>query len=279
MATLWCIGCGDLGTGIGTALAAEGWQVIGVRRHPAAQPPFPQVALDVLAQPEQLKALPTPDYVVYTVTPSQRTEAAYRDAYVEGVRHVLAALPTDLRRFILVSSTGVYHQARGEWVDETSPANPEGFSGRALLEGETLVQHSGLPATIVRLSGLYGPERLRLIDRARHQQPAIRHPPTWTNRIHREDAVGFIAHLLRKSHAGEPLQDLYLGTDDVPATEWDVMCAIHDMLNLPPPTEKPGSDDQNKRLRNTRMKQSGYALRFPGYREGYADMIRRLTRD
>lgn len=277
MATLWCIGCGDLGTDIGTTLSAEGWQVIGVRRRPVADSPFPQVALDVLAEPERLKDLPAPDHVVYTVTPSQRIEAAYRAAYVEGVRHVLAALPPDLRRFMLVSSTGVYHQTHGEWVDETSPANPEGFSGRALLEGETLVQHSGLPATIVRLSGLYGPGRWRLIDRARQQMPAVKTPPTWTNRIHREDAVGFIAHLLRQSHAGEPLQDLYLGTDDVPATEWDVMCAIHEMLGLPPPTEKPGSDDQNKRLRNTRMKETGYALRYPGYREGYADMIRRLA--
>lgn len=276
MATLWCIGCGDLGTGIGTVFSAEGWQVIGVRRRPAADSPFPQVALDVLAQPEQLKTLPKPDYVVYTVTPSQRTETAYRDAYVEGVRHVLAALPTDLRRFILVSSTGVYHQTQGEWVDETSPANPEGFSGRALLEGEALLQQGGLPATIVRLSGIYGPGRWRLIDRARNQLPAAKHPPAWTNRIHRDDAVGFIAHLLRQTQAGEPLQELYLGTDDVPATEWEVMCAIHDMLGLPPPAEKSGTDDQNKRLRNTRMKQTGYVLRFPGYREGYADMMRHL---
>jgi nucleoside-diphosphate-sugar epimerase len=277
MATLWCIGCGDLGTGIGAALAADGWNVIGVRRHPAAESPFPQVALDVLANPEGLKALPAPDFVVYTVTPSQRTEAAYQAAYVEGVRQVLSVLSAPLRRFVLVSSTGVYHQSQGEWVDETTAAIPQGFSGKALLDGETLVRHSGLPATVVRLSGIYGPGRHRLIERARSQQPAVRHPPAWTNRIHRDDAVGFVAHLLRQCHAGLPLHDLYLGTDDVPATEWDVMCAVHELLDLPPPAEKAGSDDQNKRLRNTRLQQSGYVLRFPGYREGYADMIRRLS--
>lgn len=276
MATLWCIGCGDLGTGIGTAMSQQGWQVIGVRRQPPVSPPFPQMAIDVLANPDALRTLPAPDYVVYTVTPSQRTDAAYTAAYDLGVQKVLAALPGSVRRVILVSSTGVYHQHQGEWLDESSPVVPTGFSGKALLAGEQWVLQSGLPATVVRLSGIYGPGRHRLIERARNGAPAIKNPPTWTNRIHRDDAVGFIAHLLQQCHAGIPLQTLYLATDDVPATEWDVMCAVHHLLDLPPPTEKPGTEDQNKRLRNTRLRESGYQLRFPGYEQGYTDMVKRL---
>lgn len=276
MTTLWCIGCGDLGTGIGIAMSQQGWQVIGVRRQPPANPPFPQMAIDVLANPNALRTLPAPDYVVYTVTPSQRTEAAYTAAYDLGVQQVLAALPSSVRRVILVSSTGVYHQHQEEWLDESSPVAPTGFSGKALLAGEQRVLQSALPGTVVRLSGIYGPGRHRLIERARSGAPAIKNPPTWTNRIHRDDAVGFIAHLLQQDHAGVPLQALYLATDDVPATEWDVMCAVHRLLALPPPAEKPGSEDQNKRLRNTRLRESGYQLRFPGYEQGYADMIKRL---
>lgn len=276
MTTLWCVGCGDLGTGIGTALSAEGWQVFGLRRQPPANPPFPQVAVDIIAQPEVLRTLPPPDYVVYTVTPAQRTEAAYQAAYEQGVREVLAALPGTVSRFILVSSTGVYHQHQGEWLDESAPVEPTGFSGRALLAGERAALQSGIPTTIVRLSGIYGPGRHRLIERARRGEPAVRQPSAWTNRIHRDDAIGFIVHLLKQSHAGVSLQDLYLATDDMPATEWDVMSCVHALLGLPPPGEKPGSDDQNKRLSNIRLRESGYQLQYPGYQEGYADMIRRL---
>lgn len=277
MTTVWCIGCGDLGTGIGLALMQQGWQVIGVRRHPSAQAPFTQVAIDVLAQPDALRGLPAPDYVVYTVTPSERTAASYTAVYDQGVATLLSLLPPTLRRFILVSSTGVYHQHAGEWLDETSPAAPTSFSGKALLAGEQHVLQSAIPASVVRLSGIYGPGRHRLIERARNGTPAVKHPPAWTNRIHRDDAVGFIVHLLLQCHAGYALHPLYLATDDVPATEWDVMCAIHHMMGLPPPTEKEGSEDQNKRLRNTLLHDSGYRLRYPGYHEGYTDMIARLA--
>lgn len=276
MTTLWCVGCGDLGTGIGTALTVAGWNVLGLRRHPPADAPFDQVAVDVIGQPEVLASLPAPDYVVYSVTPSQRNESAYRAAYQDGVRHVLAALPGSLKRFILISSSGVYHQQHGEWVDENSPAQPDSFSGHALLDGEQQLLCSDFPATVVRLSGIYGPGRHRLIERARSGAAVVKSPPAWTNRIHRDDAVGFIVHLLLRCHAGATLEKLYLATDDVPATEWEVMNAIHAMLDLPAPQEKPGGDDQNKRLGNARMKQSGYQLLFPGFQEGYADMIRRL---
>lgn len=274
---LWCIGCGDLGTSIGTELVAEGWQVFGVRRHPPAQTPFPQVAIDVLANPQALRTLPAPDFVVYTVTPPQRTEEAYRAVYDTAVQAVLKELPATLSRFLLVSSTGVYAQQQGEWLDENSPAQPAGFSGQALLAGEQHVFAGGLPATVVRLSGIYGPGRHRLIERARSGAPVVQNPPAWTNRIHRDDAAGFLAHLLRRSHAGASLHALYLGTDDEPVTEWDVMCFIHHALDLPPPMPVTGGEDQNKRLRNDRLQQSGYKLRFPTFREGYGDMIRRLS--
>lgn len=274
MTVLWCVGCGDLGTSIGEAMQHAGWQVLGLRRTPPPDAAFEQVAVDVLVQPERLKRLPAPDYVVYTVTPPQRTESAYIAAYDTGVRNVLAQLPATLRRFILVSSSGVYHQSGGEWVDELSPCLPSGFSSNALFAGERHLLDSGLPGTIVRCSGIYGPGRNRLIERALQGMAAVKEPPTYTNRIHRDDAVGFIAHLLRLCHAGTSLENLYLGTDNDPATEWDVMTTLADMLGLPPPPEKPGSADQNKRLRNQRLKDSGYQLQYPGFRDGYAAMIR-----
>ncbi len=99
-----------------------------------------------------------PDYVLVTPVPAARTEAAYRLAYVEGVRNLLCWLQRhgqSPQRILFVSSIGVYGQTDGEWVSEQSPANPERWSGQVMLEAEQLLQVSGLPVTCVRLAGLY----------------------------------------------------------------------------------------------------------------------------
>src|SRR5262249_35295810 len=153
------------------------------------------------------------DVVVYAASPAGRDDAFYRTAYVEGLRNLLAALTArgqKPRRTIFVSSTAVYGQTRGEWVDETSPTQPTHSWGKRLLEAEALLRESGLSGVVLRLGGIYGPRRTRLVDEVRQGRAAVaRGGPRYTNRIHREDCVGALDHLIELA---EPA-DCYLGVD------------------------------------------------------------------
>ena len=155
-------GCGYAGCALGERLAAEGHTVFGLRRNPEVLPPgIHPVAAD-LASPVTLDALPRRlDYVVHAVSSDGSGDAAYRLTYVDGFRNllrVLAAREENPRRVIFVSSTRVYAQRRGEWVDETSPTEPQEYAGRCLLEGELLAHDGPLPAVVLRAGGIYGPD-------------------------------------------------------------------------------------------------------------------------
>src|SRR6185369_11478108 len=114
--------------------------------------------------------------------PEQRDEAAYRGLYLDGLRRLLDRVQTP--RIIFVSSTAVFAQDAGEWVDEDSPATADAFNGRVLraAEGELSAHHQGI---VLRLSGIYGPGREAMLRRARTADAGRRH---WTNRIHVDDA-------------------------------------------------------------------------------------------
>jgi nucleoside-diphosphate-sugar epimerase len=198
-------GCGDIGTALGVELAAMGHDVWGIRRMPGALPSAVRGLQGDLARPATLGGLPRAiDVVVYTAGPDASTDDAYRTAYVQGLRGLLRALegtPPAPRRTILVSSTAVYGQTDGRWVDEASPTEPRGFRGRRLLEAERLLVASRLPATIVRLGGIYGPGRTRLVDRLRRGDAAcVAGPPRYSNRIHRADAIGVLRRLLTSGY-------------------------------------------------------------------------------
>src|SRR5699024_413879 len=151
-------------------------------------------------------------HVVYLPTPGERTETAYRAVFVNGLKYLLTALDgATLQRLLFVSSTAVYGDHAGAWVDETTPPDPPGFNGAVLLEAERRLAAQGLPATVLRLAGLYGPGRTRLFEGLR--AGAVRVPrgePFWSHRIHVDDAARAIGHLLSMEHP-EPL---YLSGDD-----------------------------------------------------------------
>lgn len=268
-------GCGDVGTALGLGLAAEGHDVFGVRRRSDALPvPIRPVRADLTA-PASLGALPRGiQAVIYAVAAGASSDAAYEAAYVRGVHSLLSVLERRgeaIERFLFVSSTGVYAQADGAWVDETSPTEPTHFSGRRLLEGERLALGSAYPACVVRFGGIYGPGRTRLSERVRVGAPCVQDPPVWTNRIHRDDCAGVLRHLLLLP-TPEPL---YLGVDCKPATECEVMDWIAARLGLPPP-QRVGADvlgRSNKRCCNARLLASGYRFAYPTFREGYAQVL------
>ena len=125
--TLMIAGCGDVGSRLGQQLNAAGWTVYGLRRNVALLPQgIRPVAGDLHAD-----ACPTAwpsealDYLVYCAAATDHDEAGYRAAYVDGLRRVLGWLAQQgqrPKRVLFVSSSGVYGQQHGEWVDEQSPA-------------------------------------------------------------------------------------------------------------------------------------------------------------
>lgn len=272
-------GCGDVGSRLGEQLAAAGWRVHGLRRQVAALPPA------ILPLRGDLEDAQCPadwppgriDYLVYSAAASRHDEAGYRAAYVEGLRHVLEWLAQHgqrPRRLLFVSSTGVYGQQAGEWVDERSPTEPSGFSGRVLLEAERLALGSGLPASVVRLAGIYGPGREWLIGQVRRGAGIDPQPPLYGNRIHRDDAAGLLAFLLEADVRGEVLAGCYLGVDDAPAPLHEVVAWLRGRLGvIGEGAERIGRRAGSKRCSNARARALGWAPCYPSYREGYAALL------
>jgi nucleoside-diphosphate-sugar epimerase len=267
-------GCGDLGADLGRALAGEGHTIFGLRRRAELVPaPILPIAAD-LTEATSLSALPADvDLVYYIATPSAYDDDAYRAAYVDGLRNLLAALPEPPRRLVFVSSTTVYGQLEGEWVDERSPTGPGSFSGRRMLEAERLALASGIDTAIVRFGGIYGPGRERMLRKVRAGEPCPAEPPLYTNRIHRDDCVGILHHLGR----AEVAPGIYLGVDDAPCSQCELMDWLAARMGLPAPRrvagERGGLRASNKRCRNDKLKASGYRLRYPSYREGYGALL------
>lgn len=274
-------GCGDVGTGVALALREAGCRVWGLRRRAELLPAqIERIAADI-TRPAELAAVRQREFgLVVVATAAGRFDAAtYREVYVEGLRNLLDAL-RGAPRVLLVSSTGVYHQHLGEWVDEGSPTEPTAFSGRLLLEAEHV-----LAATVaergctVRFGGIYGPGRERLLREVLAGIGCPRDPVRYTNRIHRDDCVGMLCFLAeRLLRGGTDAAALYLGVDCEPAPMWEVRhwlaarlgVTLDDKASAVATMRGVGS----KRCSNRRILRAGYRFRYPDYRAGYESMLR-----
>ena len=258
------IGAGDLGSRVAQLRVAKGEQVFALRRQvPAAAGSTGVIWLAAdLASGAGLDALPeNPDAVVVAVAPDARSEAAYHALYVAGVGRTLARF-TAMPRVIFVSSTAVYGEDAGAWVDETTEPAPPAFNGRVLLEAEANAARHASHATALRLTGLYGPGRDFLRHSALRASVGRRH---WTNRIHVTDAAAAVSLLL-----DEPAPpSLVLGNDDTPAQQWQVMNFLRGQAGLPALPE-PDGPVTGRRIANARLRALGWLPRYPSYREGYA---------
>lgn len=273
-------GCGDVGSRLAEQLSAAGWQVHGLRRDVGQ---LPACALPVAADLHD-SACPAGwptgelDYLVYCAAATQHDEAGYQLAYVEGLRHVLAWLAEHgqrPRRVLFVSSSGVYGQQDGEWIDETAPAEAPGYSGRIMREAEQLALQSGLPASVVRLTGIYGPGREWLLKQAREGYRVASEPPLYGNRIHADDAAGLLAFLLQADARGVALEDIYIGVDDEPAALHEVVGWLRGQLGVSHWSEQQTvRRSGSKRCSNARARALGWAPRYPSYREGYAALLK-----
>ena len=270
------VGCGDLGTELARRLKQDGLAPIGVRRSEAKDAGFPCLQADV-SNPSSLAALQNinPEFLVYCVAASAQTDENYRQHYVDGLRYVLEALrgASNLKHVFFVSSTRVYGQISEALLDEAVPASPSDFGGQRLLEAEALLAnaHQAWTYTSLRLTGIYGPGRTRMLNLAASpsQWPQQN---SWTNRIHRDDAAAFIQHLIQMKLRQQPLQDCYVVTDSCPAPQHEVLHWIakqmgEDVAEQMPPVAG------GKRMSNQRMLATGFELRYPDYKAGYADLL------
>ena len=193
-------GCGDVGLRAAQRLLARGDQVWALRRTATgADGNGIHWLQGDLVQPDTLRGLPGAiTQVVYLPTPDARDAAAYRAVFVDGLRHLLEALDgSALERVLLVSSSAVYGEHAGAWVDEDTPPDPPGFNGAVLLDAEHWLAAQPVSSVVLRLAGLYGPGRLQLIERLRKGDARVpRGTPHWANRIHVDDAAAAIVHLL-----------------------------------------------------------------------------------
>src|SRR5690554_5356693 len=170
---LW-VGFGDIAQRTTPLLIANGYSVIGARRSPVLDPGADSLSF-VQGDGREVEAwqqwlLQKPDAIVISMTPVSFTEEGYRQGYLEPIQallQALAALKGYRPHICFVSSTSVFGDAGGDWVNEETQPNPSGFSGEVMWACEQALLASGYTGYIMRCSGIYGPGRTRLIDSVR----------------------------------------------------------------------------------------------------------------
>lgn len=280
------VGCGDIGGQLAVQLLSAGARVFGLRRNIKALPDGVEAIAADITDADSLTCLKTLrfDYVVVTTTAGTFSDERYRAVYVDGLQNVLNALGNRPKRLFLVSSTSVYGQGDGEWVDESSTTCPRGFSGKRQLEAEQLALNSAMPTTVVRFGGIYGPGRSRLIEQVARGELIPESPLVYGNRIHRDDCVGVLAFLIKAAARGETLQDYYLAVDCDPAPLREVHEWLARQLGLDPKTLSKGTVTTqategkrtargSKRCSNQRLLDSGFQFTMKSYRDGYPAII------
>ena len=245
-----------------------------------------------VTQPNTLSALLNlhPNIVIYCISADAQTDESYQAQYVTGLKNVLATQISNqvLGHVFFVSSTRPYGQHTQDLLDESIPAIPSDFGGERLLEAEIALKNfclnKNMPldkltpvqackSTSMRLSGIYGNGRLYLANMAKDVTKWPKEN-NWSNRIHRDDAAGFIAFLADKALKNQPIDDCYIVTDDMPTQQHEVLqwLAIQQGVDTSSIQTPPISG--GKRLSNKRLRSTGFQLQYPNYQVGYSKILK-----
>jgi nucleoside-diphosphate-sugar epimerase len=304
------IGCGYLGRRVAKRWVAAGDSVFALTRSEDRAAELRGLGIEPIVgdvtRPESLASLPQADVVLYAVGFDRAAGNSMRSVYIDGLQNALDRLAAATRRFVYVSSTSVYGQTNGEWIDADSPCEPTRENGAVCLAAERLVWQAfpsmeqlkaemeqlkaeislhqlevmlfdrffralGRSANVLRLAGIYGPGRLlRRVEAVRSGGPVDGNPDAFLNLIHVEDAAAAVDACLERGRPGRT----YLISDDRPVTRREYFESLATHLNAPPPVftadaaaaRTPGL---NKRCRNRRMKEElQVALQYPTITEG-----------
>jgi len=285
------LGCGYIGLELGRQLTDAGHEVVGVRRSDSGCAAIEDAGFEAhqadLTDPDDVEALPAADWLVFAASSGGRGAEAAEAIYVDALRSVIdnygrRESPPD--RLVYTSSTGVYGDHDGGWVDESTPLDPTTDKTRVLAEAERIArEHAadyGIDGTVARFSGLYGPDRYRL-------ERYLEGPVTegYLNMVHRADAAGAVAFLLTEDRARN---EVVLVTDDEPADKWafaDWLAAECGVDQPPKRTkaERLAEGDlsaagkrrvkTSKRCSNDYLRDLGYEFEYPTFREGYRAAI------
>jgi nucleoside-diphosphate-sugar epimerase len=283
-------GCGYLGQRVAARWRSAGHDVAVVTRsHERAErlqrDGYTALVADV-TRPETLVNLPGAETVLFAVgfdgasgAPGQTIEAVYAG----GLQNVLAALPSGVGRLIYISTTGVYGPAGGEWVDEATPPDPRRDGGRASLAAEqALAAHTlGARSVILRLAGIYGPNRVPFIHELRAGQPIPAVAHGYLNLIHVDDAADIVV----ASDAVPPFEDgprIYCVSDGQPVDRGAFYSEVARQIGVPPPrfvepdpnSPRTARAESNRRVRNDCMlAELHVTLAYPDYRAGLGAIL------
>ena len=283
------LGCGYVGLELGRQLQTD-HDVVGVRRSAAGldaieDAGFEAVEADV-TDDASLSAVPDVDWLVFAASSGGGGAAAAREVYVDGLQTAIDhfwSRDDAPDRLVYTSSTGVYGDHDGEWVDEETPLDPQTEKTEVLAEAERVARERpveyGGHGSVARFAGLYGPDRYRL-DRY------LEGPVTagYLNMVHRDDAAGAVRFLLEADHRDE----VVLVVDDEPVEKWAFADWLAEQCDVPFPPKQTTAErlddpdlsatakrriQTSKRCSNERLRNLGYEFAYPTFRAGYRDAI------
>jgi nucleoside-diphosphate-sugar epimerase len=285
MSRLFCFGLGYSAQALARSVRAQGWTVAGTTRSEDARAALAADGIEAhlfdrerpLANAASVLAGTT--HLLASVPPDDEG-----DPVIDRCREAIAAL--DAQWIGYLSTTGVYGDRGGAWVDEASDLRPIGTRGRRRVEAEEgwldLWRRHGRPVHLFRLAGIYGPGRGPFEQVRTGTARRVIKPGQVFSRIHVEDIVQVLEASMARPNPGAA----YNVCDDEAAPPQDVIVEASRLLGVAPPPEVPFESaklspmarsfyDELKRVSNRRIREElGVRLRYPTYREGLAALAR-----
>ncbi len=270
-------GCGYLGKRVAQQLISAGIRVWGVTRSNSKAAQLEQQGiLPIIADwtdTETLPNLPSVEQILVAVSYDRNSRHDRHESQVGGLRNLLQNTSA-AANLCYISTTGVYHQSDGEWVNESSPCQPKQLGGQTHLAAEQLLQEMRPrdPWTILRLSGIYGPGRIPRVADVIAGRPIESPQDGYLNLIHVDDAASVVISAWKNSR-----QRTYLVSDDRPVLRGEFYREVAKQFGAPEPVFiEPAPDApvtmrsaSNKRIRNQAMKRDLIQqLTYPTFREG-----------
>lgn len=300
------LGCGYLGQRVAERWRQPGDNVFAVTRTDEQASTFERwglqpVVADVTmpSSLKQLRALPTIDTLLFAVGMDRSRYSDIRDVYVQGLRNVLSTLslangdgkdtissesqmtPRDADiHLIYISSTGVYGDFGGDWIDESAETDPQREGGKACLAAERWILESGWGqrATILRFAGIYGPDRVPTADKLQQKQWSQLSADGFLNLIHVDDGVGIVCRVANETPSG----DIYHVSDGQPPRRRDYYDFLAQQLGVgdipwDPSASAPAESRaaNSKRVSNKKLvRRYDPTFRFPDFRSGIVDALK-----